>query len=123
MSDMDFEGQLKKAMQRVDAPENLAKFIALAAEVQEDKHLPRRDRRNRWAFVLPWSASWVGGAVVAVAAVLVVIFSAGGLHVRQEHERVRTAEKEFEVSQQITEQALEHTREQLQRAGVPVVRD
>ncbi len=45
----DFEKRLVRAMRRVDAPPNVAKFLALATEVHAERELPRSERKHRWA--------------------------------------------------------------------------
>ncbi len=116
----EFEMQLKQAMTRVDArAETVAKFMAIAAEVHEERAVPWRQRKNRWAFFLPVQPVWAMSALAAVLAVGVVV---GGHEVREqrqaEAQQRAVAEREFETASQITDRALEHTRQQLERAGV-----
>jgi hypothetical protein len=113
----DFEKRLAKAMRRVDAPPDVARFLARVAEAEKERVLPRSRRANRWVFftphLVPHMAPWLGGAVAAL--LVVGVFGAEQIHVRQQRER---AERNFELSERITQQTLEHTREQLQRAGI-----
>ena len=56
--------------------------------------------------------------LTAIAAALVIAAALGGsVHLRHEHRRTE-ATREFDESIRITEQTMEHTREQLRRAGV-----
>jgi hypothetical protein len=109
----DFEKRLAKAMRRVDAPPDVARFLALAVEVHAERDLPRRERKHRWAFFFPMPPVWAAGAVTAV---LVLGFFAG----EQVHERRQQAraEQQFETAMRVTDHALDHTREQLERVGV-----
>jgi hypothetical protein len=109
----DFEKRLTRAMRRVDAPPNVAKFLALAAEVHAERELPRRERKHRWAFFFPKPPAWAAGAL---AAVLVLGVFAG----EQAHERRRQAkaEQQFETAMRVTDHALDQTRAQLERVGL-----
>jgi hypothetical protein len=110
-----FEAQLQRAMQRVDAPPELMAFLQKAAAVKREQQLPWLARQHRWAFVTP--AAWRGLAGSLVAAALVLGVSVDALHVHRQHERTE-ATRQFELAQQIEQQALSHTREQLREAGV-----
>ncbi|MEO7028842.1 MAG: hypothetical protein ABI147_05510 [Acidobacteriaceae bacterium] len=115
----DFERSLKRALKRVDAgAEMRAKFLAIAAEAEREHRQTGRlwvtPKSGGKLFFLPKFPVWATGAIAAL--LLVGVFSIG--QVREKHERVVLADRDFAVSQQITEQALEHTREQLQRAGI-----
>jgi hypothetical protein len=112
----EFELKLSKAMRRVHAPDDLAKFLMAATEVQAERHLPRSERKHRWAFFVPrpQAAAWMAGALAAV--VVVGVFA--GDHAYRQHERSVQATQQFETATRITDQALEHTREQLARAGI-----
>lgn len=115
----DFERSLKRALKRVDAgAEMRAKFLAIAAEAEREHRQTGRlwvtPKSGGKLFFLPKFPVWATGAIAAL--LLVGVFSIE--QVREKRERVVLADRDFEVSQQITEQALEHTREQLQRAGI-----
>jgi hypothetical protein len=114
--DQDFEKKLSNAMRRVNAPDDLAKYLMAATEVRAERHLPRSERKNRWTWLMPNANAWFGTAVAAM--LLLIAFT--GIQVHQRHERRERAEQQFETATRITDQALEHTREQLQRAGVPL---
>jgi len=110
-----FDEQLTKAMRRVDAPETLAKFLMAAAEAGAERHPPRRQRRRKW----PWSvpAAWLRAASFATAALLLAGVITGE-RVHERHVREAQATQQFETATRITDQALQHAREQLARAGV-----
>ncbi|MDQ2926108.1 MAG: hypothetical protein M3R43_11210 [Acidobacteriota bacterium] len=115
----DFERSLKRALKRVDAgAEMRAKFLAIAAEAEREHRQTGRlwvtPKSGGKLFFLPKFPVWATGAIAAL--LLVGVFSIE--QVREKRERVVLADRDFAVSQQITEQALEHTREQLQRAGI-----
>jgi hypothetical protein len=102
-----FEHRLTQALQRLDAPVGFADRVMVRVEAA-----PRRK-----VFVMsPRTSTWVSGAIAAMLAI--GIFT--GERVHQRHERER-AEQQFETATRITDQALAHAREQLQRAGVPLV--
>jgi hypothetical protein len=106
----DFEKKLAKAMRRVDAPPNVAKFLAAAAEVHAERELPRAERKHRWAFFLPVPPAG------ALAALLVLgVFAGEQVHERRQQAK---AEQQFETAMRVTDHALDQTRAQLQRAGL-----
>jgi type VI protein secretion system component VasK len=109
----DFEKQLAKAMRRVDAPPNVAKFLALATEVHAERELPRRERKHRWAFFLPMPPSWAAGALAAV--LVLGVFAGEQVHERRQQAR---AEQQFETAMRVTDHALDQTRAQLERVGL-----
>jgi hypothetical protein len=118
----EFERQLTQRMRPVDAPETLAKFLAMAAEVERT----RRERGRWWNWIRAKSGSgatafsrpmaWTGFAMVA--AMLLVVFVGQQVHVRRERERAALATQEFEAATRIEDQTMAHTREQLERAGI-----
>ena len=119
LHDEHFDRELHAAMRPVNAPETLAKFLALAAEAEA-----RRSQRGGIAFVrlsnggrvlaFPRAGShWMGGAVAAM--LLAGVFVAGDVHVRREHER---ATQDFATAERIEAQTLAQTRQQLAKAGV-----
>lgn len=109
----EFELVLKRAMQRVDAPETLMKFLTAATEGKQERVLPWRERKHRWTFYVPKAQAWMGGALAAVLAL--GVFGAQQLHERREQAK---ADQQFAVAVQVTDHALAQTREQLQRAGL-----
>jgi hypothetical protein len=115
----EFERALTKAMRRVDAPETLMRFLERATEMKQERVLPWKERKHKFAFYLPKPGMWMGGVGIGIAAALVLsVFVGEQVHVR--HQREQAAEQQFETATRITDRALEHTREQLQRAGVPL---
>jgi enamine deaminase RidA (YjgF/YER057c/UK114 family) len=118
------EAQLRKALERVDAPPTLIKFLETAIEAQEHQKrtgkLWFRPERGGLLLVMPkpwrWMMSpWAGGMV---AAMLVAGVFGTGLHVHRVHERQAEATQQFEQATQITDRALERAREKMRKAGV-----
>ena len=111
-----FEKELAQSLRRVPAPMGFAERLGRAVERESSAFGGTRHARVSTGRLLAFpQRAWLGGAMAA--GLVLACFGAGEFHVRRERERV-TAERNFEVSQQITEHALEHTREQLQRAGI-----
>jgi len=116
----DFETMLTKALRPVNAPETLAKFLAIAAEAQaQQRRTGRRWFRPRFGllYVTPqWllrPQAWVGGALAAAIVLGVLV----GEQVHRRHEQA-VAEQEFATSMRITNETLERTRVQLLQAGI-----
>jgi len=118
------EAQLRKALERVDAPPTLIQFLETAIEAQEHQKstgkLWFRPKRGGLLLTMPqswrWMMSpWAGGAVAALL-VAGVFFT--GAHVHQEHVKQAQATQQFEQATQITDRALERAREKMKRAGV-----
>lgn len=103
-----FEQQLTRAMRRVEPPAHLAGTVMqrAAGEIRPPARVVAVP--SRWRTLQMWAA----GAVAAM-----VIAGAGVQHVHRRRERAE-ATRQFEVATQIEQQALEHTREQIERAGV-----
>ena len=104
-----FEEQLAQAMRRVDAPEGFAERVLERAAQPEARRakvlaMPRRVR------------AWAGGAIAA--AVLAGVFVTHEVRLRDQRLEAERAQQQFETAMQITDLALDHTRRQLQRAGV-----
>jgi hypothetical protein len=110
----EFEDALTRALRPVNPPGRVARFLALAAEVEAERNRPRSGRTHRWAWFVPKPQRWAMGAVAALLAV--GVFAGASQH--QRHQREALATQQFEAASRITDQTLEHTREQLQRAGV-----
>lgn len=109
----ELERYLAQAMRHVDAPEGFADRVmerAKAAAPAKAKVLmmPSRPRL------------WVGSAIAA--ALLMGAFVGDEAHERHQREKAEVAQKQFEAGMEITDRALEHTRDQLERAGVMVGR-
>jgi flagellar hook-basal body complex protein FliE len=123
----DFEKQLSKAMERVDAPENFAERVMQRAEVENfaaTSHVRKSGHgAPKWWELTSWrwmTSPWAGGLV---AAMLVAGVFLTGEHVHREHERqvqVQQATQQFETATQITDRALQRAREKMRRAGVDV---
>jgi hypothetical protein len=108
----EFELQLARAMRRVDAPEGFAERIMERSASPAEKVVAMRPRRG-----LVRMQAWMGGAIAAVLAL--GMFGAEQLHQRRERaEEAAKADQQFAVAMQVTDHALETTREQLQRAGL-----
>ena len=110
----EFEESLTRALRRVDAPEGFAARAlqrAGAANPQPAQLLAMRPRFA--AFRLQ---AWVGGAIAAL--LVLGVFGADQVHVRQQRERAALAQQQFETATRITDQALEQIRAQLAQAGV-----
>ena len=117
---LEFEAALTRSLRRVDAPEDFAaRIVALAQAEERTARVTRTERVPWWRVSLGWKPVWGAAAAIVVAGVL----SGHAVHERHAEEQARTrASREFEVSEQITERALDHAqgqaREQLRRAGV-----
>lgn len=109
----EFEEQVAKALQRVEAPEGFAARVM--ARTEAPVALPRNvvEMRPRMR-----AQMWVGGAVAAMLAVGAFVGEA--VHVRHQREQAALATQQFEAAVRIEDQILRHTREQLARAGVPL---
>lgn len=104
------EQYLTEALRRVDAPEGFADRVMARA---------RRAPARAKILTMPLRArAWLGGAIAA--ALLAGVFVGDQVHERRERERADTAQRQFEAGMRITDAALEHTRDQLRRAGVLV---
>jgi ElaB/YqjD/DUF883 family membrane-anchored ribosome-binding protein len=106
----EFEQHLSVALKRVDAPVGFADRVmerARAAKPAGAKVVTMRPRRV-----------WASGAVAAV--MVIGVFVGEQTHLRHERERAELAQRQFDTAMRITDQTLEHVREQLQQAGVTV---
>jgi len=106
-----FERELTQALRAVDPPDGFAERVMARAQTSEQPRakviaMPRR---------LP---SWTSGAIAA--ALLLGVFFGVQIHLRHQREQAQIAQQQFEDGIRITDQALERTRQQLQRAGVLV---
>jgi hypothetical protein len=123
-SEDEFELALTRAMRRVEVrTETSAKFLAIAAEAAAERkrtgklvYRPRPNSlRGGLLVMLPRPKIWLSGAIAA--ALVAGVFVAQDVHQRHERE---VANRQFALSMQIEERAMEHTRQQLQKAGVPL---
>ena len=111
--DAALERELAEVLgQRAEVPEGFAERVLARAVVE----VPAGDRGR----LLRWRGgqSWAGWAVAA--GLTVGVFAGGGVWERQRLVKRRAAEMtvQFEVSQAITDQAMERVRTQMRRAGV-----
>lgn len=105
----EFEQKLADAMRRVDAPERFADRAYAriqAAEPTRGKVLPMTPRMRLWA----------SGALAA--ALLLGVVATEEVHRRQQREQAEMAQQQFQEALRITDRALDHTRQQLQQAGL-----
>ncbi|HTV09889.1 MAG TPA: hypothetical protein VMD97_12675 [Candidatus Aquilonibacter sp.] len=117
----EFERALSRAMHRVEVrAETAKKFLALADEAERKRvhaggglRLIKLSSGGR-VFAMPRPRAWMGGAIAAVLALGCFV----GAHIHTEHERRVQAERQFEASQRITDEALAHMREQLRAQGI-----
>lgn len=111
-----FEAELTKAMRRVEAPQSLAVYLMNAAEAETHRATNAKSstRLTPRLFTFRRMPNWLGGAIAAA----LVAATFASLQQYRHHERTLEAVHQFEASQRITDRALEHTREQLQRAGI-----
>jgi hypothetical protein len=119
-SEDEFEAALTRAMRRVEVrAETSAKFLAIAAEAAAERKrtgkLYFRPKTGGLLVMLPRPKVWLSGAIAA--ALVAGVFVAQDVHQRHERE---VANRQFALSMQIEERAMEHTRQQLQKAGVPL---
>lgn len=109
----EFEARLTRALCRVDAPQGFADRVMARALVEERS-------TGRIVTMKPRQQAWIGAAIAA--ALLVCVFGAEQVQQRQQRERAALAQQQFEAGIRITDDALDHAREQLERAGVGVGR-
>jgi hypothetical protein len=107
----EFDVRLRTAMQRVEAPDTLLRSVMAA--VQSEQKPTWRERFQ--LFVMPRTRAWATGAMAALLALVAL----GGEQWQQHRER-ELATQQFEAASRITDKAMEHTRQQLQSAGIPL---
>lgn len=108
----EFELALARAMSRVDAPEGFAARVMERAASPVENVVAMRPRTRMLRM-----QAWMGGAIAA--ALVVGVFGAEQIHDRHERaERAALATQQFEAAVQVTDRALDQTRQQLQRAGL-----
>ena len=118
-----FERELAVALRHVDAPPNFTLRVLEGAGLTEAKPAAKAAAKSgiwrpRDPFAWMRVQRWAGAAVAAALAIGVL----AGEHVHDSRNRERAnANQQFEAATRITDQALEHTREQLRQAGVPGV--
>lgn len=105
----ELERYLSQAMRRVDAPQGFADRVMERAKAPAKAKVLMMPLRTRF---------WMGSAIAA--ALLVGAFVGDQQYERRQHAKTEAAQKQFEAGMEITDRALDHTREQLERAGVRV---
>lgn len=112
----EFERALTRALRRVDAPQG---FAARAMErASADDTLPANVITIRPRFAAFRLQAWMGGAIAAL--LVLGVFGAEQVHVRQQRERAALAQRQFETAERITDQALAQVRAQVEGAGIPL---
>jgi hypothetical protein len=110
LEERKFEEELMRMMRGVDPPAGFAeRTMARAAAAAQ---IPAKVMVMR-----PRPRPWFSGVIAA--ALLVGIFTEQA-HLRHEREQASNAQTQFEAGMRITDRALEHTQQQLQRAGVRI---
>ena len=107
------ERELRQALRPVDPPAGFADRVIARAH---DEAAAQPKRARILMFPQLRSRIWVPSAIAAMLLVGVVGEQA---HERMEQRRkAEEAQRQFETALQVTDRALEHTRQQLQRAGI-----
>ena len=104
----EFDEVLAKALKRVNAPEGFA------ASVMERAVVPAKPKGR--LLMMPRVQAWMGGAIAA-ALVMGALITAR-VHVVHQQEQAALTERQFETAMRVTNQALNQTQAQLQRAGL-----
>jgi hypothetical protein len=107
------ERELRQALRPVDPPAGFADRV-IARTRTDSAAQPKRARILM--FPVLRSRVWIGSAVAALLLVGVVGEQA---HRMEQRRKAEEAQKQFETALQVTDRALEHTRQQLERAGIP----
>jgi hypothetical protein len=108
------EYELRNALRPVDPPAGFADRVI--ARARAEAPVPPK-RASILAFPSLRSRVWIPGAV---AAMLLVGVAGEQAHERMEQRRkAEEAQKQFETALQLTDDALDHARQQLERAGIP----
>jgi hypothetical protein len=107
----EFEAALIRAMRPVAvSPELTAKLMAIADAPAV------APKAGKLVVMRPKAKVWFSGAIAA--ALVAGVFVAQDVHERREQRAM--ANQQFALSVQIEEKAMEHTRQQLEKAGVPL---
>jgi hypothetical protein len=107
----ELEQYLTHAMLRVDPPDGFAERTL--ARIESSAPV-----RAKVVTMAPRARFWASGAIAA--ALLAAVFFSEQTYVRHQHEQAELAQQQFEAGIRITDNALERTREQLERAGVRI---
>jgi hypothetical protein len=114
-SSPEFERQLTHALRQVDPPAGFADRILARAESPAEPQTPTRAK----VVAMPSRLRlWTSGALAATLLVAAVLTQQ--THERHERERAEVAQQQFDAAMRITDQTLEHVRQQLQQAGVQI---
>lgn len=105
----DFGQQLTQALHRVAPPDGFTERVMARTQ----SSMPARAKA---VTMTPRPGRWAGGAIAAT--LLVGLFAAERTHIRRQREQAELAQRQFEVAIRITDETLEQTRQQLQRAGI-----
>ncbi len=122
--EIEFERDLQRAMQPVDPPHGfadkvMAKAGLVAPQVSPNSLRLIKNHRRRGAGML---RSWYALAALLLVGVLSL---AGYRRIAQErlkHERQMRAEQQFDLALEMTDRALDQTRQQLMQAGISLER-
>lgn len=106
----ELETELMEAMRRVDAPDGFADRV-----LARTGGIPSAQAKG--SFMPHPVQIWLGGAVAAT--ILGGAFWTHEFELRRQRLEAERAQQQFETAVQITDHALEHTRRQLQNAGIP----
>jgi hypothetical protein len=113
--DDEFELALTRALRRVEAPAGFAEKMVARTHVSESRRVTPSGAPGKLLVMMPKPKVWLSGAIAA--ALVAGVFVAQDVHQRHERE---VANRQFALSMQIEERTMEHTRQQLQKAGVPL---
>ena len=108
------EHKLRNELRPIDPPAGFADRILARARAEAP---PQAQRARILMFPRLRSRIWIPSAVAAM-----LLVGVAGEQAHQRMEQLRKAEeaqKQFETALQITDRALDHARQQLQRAGIP----
>ena len=110
-SSPEFERELTHALRRVDPPAGFADRIMVRAEAAAPA-------RAKVVTMAPRRRIWASGALAATLLAAAVLTQQ--THERQQRQKAELAQQQFDAAMRITDQTLEHVREQIQQAGVQI---
>ena len=114
-SSPEFDLELTRALRHVDPPSGFADRVMARAQAPIEPQVPARAK----VVTMPSRPRlWASGALAATLAVAAVLTQQ--THERHERERAEVAQQQFDAAMRITDQTLEHVRQQLQQAGVQI---
>ncbi len=119
----EFEHQLRNGLRPVDPPAGFVDRVLARARQSEVLDNPPKQggaessRPRRFAFPGLRSRLWAGSAIAAM--LLAGVVTEENHRIGQRH-KAEEAQRQFETALQVTDRTLEHVREQLYRAGVPL---